>query len=200
MIVTGAVEGFVDEAILGRVVAHAGLSLGTVYGRKGKSALLQYIKGYNNAARFSPWVVLIDLNGDFGCAPDAIGQWLPNQSEKMFLRVAVRTVEAWVLADHQRVAQWLGIPHGKIPADPDALEHPKQELINLARRSRRRDLKRDLVPREGSGRATGPLYAARVTEFIQDRANGWRPSQALRNSDSLNRCVVRLRHFARNQA
>ena len=39
-ILTGAVEGDVDEAVLRRVFDHAGLSLGTVHGRKGKAHLL----------------------------------------------------------------------------------------------------------------------------------------------------------------
>lgn len=196
VIVTGAVEGDLDEALLRRILAYAGLSLGKVYGRTGKQSLLQSIEGYNSAARFSLWIVLIDLNGDFDCAPVCVQHLLPSQSENMYLRVAVRAAEAWVLGDRQRIAEWLGISLSRIPANPDSLAYPKQELVNLARRSRRRTLQSDLVPREGSGRAVGPLYTSRLIDFIQDETNGWRPDQAMAASDSLSRCVERLRHLA----
>jgi hypothetical protein len=197
MIVTCAVEGDLDEALLSRIVGYAGLSLGSVHGRKGKPSLLQSINGYNNAARLSPWVVLIDLNGDCNCAPAYVQRWLPDRRENMCFRIAVRAAEAWVLADQQRIARWLRISVAQIPLNPDDLENPKRELINLARRSRQRALRNDLVPREGSGRAVGPLYTARVIEFIQDEADGWRPDRALHVSDSLGRCIGRLREFAR---
>lgn len=194
-VITGAVEGDVDEALLRRLVKYAGLCLGVVHGRRGKRPVLQSINGYNNAARFHPWVVLLDLDRDCDCAPECLEQWLPNPSQYMCFRVAVRAIEAWVLADRERMARWLGIAAANIPANPDVLENPKQEVINLARRSNRR-IKKDLVPREGSGRSVGPLYNTRMTEFIQDENAGWRPEQALHVSDSLARCIDQLRQLA----
>ena len=195
-VITAAVEGDLDETLLRSVVTHAGFTLGRVHGRKGKPYLLESLRGYNNAARFSPWVVLIDLNGDGNCAPEVIGQWLPNPSEYMCLRVAVRAAEAWMLADRDRIARWLGLSVAHVPKRPDELENPKQELINLARRSHRRWPREELVPREGSGRSVGPLYTARMIEFIQDNENGWRPGSAVLVSDSLARCIARLRQFS----
>jgi hypothetical protein len=194
--ITGVVEGDLDEAVLRRVVACAGLSLGRTYGRKGKPFLLQSIDGYNNAARFFPWIVLIDLDGDCDCAPECIEQWLPDPAPHMCLRVAVRAIEAWVLADRERIANWLGVPAARIPENPDRLDDPKRRLIDLARSSRRRALRDDLVPREGSGREVGALYTARMTEFVQDENDGWRPDLALRVSDSLRRCIAHVQKFA----
>lgn len=196
MVITTAVEGDVDEAILRRIVTYTGLSLGTVYGRKGKPFLLKSISGYNNAARFSPWLVLIDLDNDCDCAPDCLQQWLPDPAQYMCLRVAVRTIEAWALADRKRMARWLRVAEARIPDNPDNLDNPKQELINLARRSSRLQLQNDLVPREGSGRSVGPLYTSRMIEFVQDEAEGWRPDAALHHSDSLGRCINSLRRLA----
>ena len=132
----------------------------------------------HNAARFAPWVVLIDLNGDGNCAPEVIHNWLPNPSEHMFLRIAVRAAEAWILADRERIASWLGLSVGQIPINPDELSNPKQELINLARRTPRRWLRNEIVPRESSGRMVGPLYTSRMMQFIQDKQVGWRPGAA----------------------
>jgi hypothetical protein len=90
----------------------------------------------------------------------------------------------------------LGVAVARVPQHPDELDNPKQQLVHLARRSHRRAIREDLVPREGSGRAVGPLYTTRMIEFLQDRNSGWRPAQAALGSDSLARCVSRLRGFA----
>lgn len=194
-VITGAVEGDLDEALLRRIATHAGCCLEIVHGREGKPSLLQRLIGYNNAARFSPWVVLVDLDRDCDCVPLCLHQWLPRPSRHMCFRVAVRAIEAWLLADRERMAHWLGIAEANFPNDPDSLDNPKQQLINLARRSRRR-IRNDLVPRDGSGRAVGPLYNARIVEFIENQHSGWRPDHALRHSDSLARCIKHLHRLA----
>lgn len=192
VVVTGAVEGDVDEAVLRRVLKHVGLSLGVVHGREGKQTLLKRLGGYNNAARFAPWVVLVDLDGDCPCVPPCVQGWLPAPSPQMCFRVAVRAIEAWLLADRERIASSLGISLQRVPDSPDNLTHPKTELVNLARRSRSRAIREDLVPRQRSGRSVGPLYTARLMEFVEDEHAGWRPDQAAIRSDSLRRCIDRL--------
>ncbi|MEX2648976.1 MAG: hypothetical protein WD673_08185 [Alphaproteobacteria bacterium] len=190
--ITVAVEGIVDEAVLIRVASHLGLRIGTIHGRRGKGALLQALSGYNNAARFAPWAVLIDLDRDCDCAPPCRERWLPAPTNKMVFRVAVRAIESWLLADRDRIAALLGVRQELVPNDPDRLDDPKGALIGLARRSRRASLRRDLVPREGSGRRVGPLYPARLIEFAGDMAEGWRPEAAEKASESLARCMRAL--------
>jgi hypothetical protein len=192
-VITGAVEGDLDEALLRRILDYIGVSLGAVYGRKGKRFLLQSINGYNNAARYAPWIALVDLDRDCDCAPPCAQKWLARPSARMCFRVAVRAVEAWLLADRERLAQLLGVSVVWLPTNPDCLDDPKRELINLARRSRRRAIRDDLVPGQGSGRSVGPLYTTRMIEFLQDETTGWRLDRALRASESLARCVLRLR-------
>lgn len=191
-VVTGAVEGDLDEAVLRRVLGDIGITLGLVHGRKGKAFLLQCLPGYNNAANFAPWVVLIDLDQDCVCATSCLRQWLHSPAPQMCFRVAVRSIEAWLLADRERVARLLGIRTRLIPTKPDDLDDPKRELISLARRSSRRSVREELVPRDGSGRAVGPLYTTRMIEFVMDKNAGWRPEEAARISYSLSRCLQRL--------
>ena len=196
-VVTAAVEGDLDEALLRRILDDVGMSVRAVYGRKGKRFLLQSINGYNNAARCAPWIVLVDLDRDCDCAPPCAQKWLARPSTQMCFRVAVRAVEAWLLADRERLAQLLGVNMAWLPTNPDCLDDPKRELIDLARRSRRRAVRDDLVPRQGSGRSVGPLYTTRMIEFLEDDTAGWRLDQALRVSESLERCVLRLRNLAK---
>lgn len=73
--VTAAVEGIVDEAVVRKLIAHAGGVPGTVYGKNGKSLLRKKIDAYNNAARYASWMVLIDLDRDSDCAPPVVEEW-----------------------------------------------------------------------------------------------------------------------------
>jgi hypothetical protein len=190
--ITGAVEGSIDEAVLTRLIEHVRAEPGIVYGKHGKSYLQKHLSGFNNAAHRSPWFVLVDLNSDAGCAPTLISEWLPNPAPQMCFRVAVRKIEAWLLADHERLARFLRINKTRIPANPETETDPKQTVVNLARESRRRIITRDMVPRPGSGRSVGPAYTSRMIEFVSDINSGWRPEVAAQHSDSLHRCLTNL--------
>jgi hypothetical protein len=194
---SGAVEGLVDEAVLRRLVRFAGGSVGPVHPKQGKRLLLDRLAGYNEAARYSPWFVLVDLDHDAECAPPFRHRCLPTPVDGMCFRIAVREVEAWLLADSERLAAFLSVRHSRIPPNPDSLGDPKQRVIQIARDSRRRDIREDMVPRPGSGRSVGPAYSARLIEFVQ---SGWRPRVAARNSESLRRCTRRLRNLVASTA
>lgn len=190
--ISAAVEGTLDEAVVRRLVRHAGARAGTVYGKNGKPFLKERIGGYNNAARHAPWIVLVDLDSESDCAPPLRAAWLPHPAAQMCFRVAVRAVEAWLMADAERLAAFIGVARRRIPADPEREEHPKRAMVNLARSSRRRDVRQDMVPREGSGRTVGPAYTSRLVEYATDR---WRPDVAARRADSLRRAVACVRRF-----
>jgi hypothetical protein len=197
LVISGAVEGPVDEAVLRVLLSHFGKNPAGIYGKNGKPDLRKKINAYNQAGHRSPWIVLVDLNRDADCAPALRALWLPNPAPFMFFRVAVREVEAWLLGDRERIAAFLGIATSKIPVNPEALEDPKQAMVSLASRSRRRDIREDMVPRLGSGRIVGPAYTSRLIEFVTDSRSGWRPDVAARNSDSLNRCLLSLRGLSK---
>lgn len=191
-VLTAAVEGLVDEAVVRRLILHVGGEAGTVYGRAGKARLRQRIDGYNRAARYSPWCVLVDLDADADCAPALRREWLPTVAPLLCFRVAVRAVEAWLLADAERLARFLGLARGRIPATPEQLPDPKASMIDLARGSRRRAVRMDMVPRQGSGRREGPAYTSRLIEFV---AGQWRPAVAAERCDSLGRTIRCLRRL-----
>lgn len=189
--VTLAVEGATDEIVLKRLMEFLSLPYGRVYGMRGKNDLLQNLARYNNAARFTPWLVLIDLNASEECAPLYIDRLLPSPAPNMLLRIAVRELESWLLADREQIASFLGIPVQRVVVNPDNLDNPKSELVALARRSRFSRVKQDIIPRPDSGAAVGPGYLSRMTEFANQH---WRPDVAMHNSDSLRRCVEALQN------
>jgi hypothetical protein len=192
VIISAAVEGVVDEAVVRRLIVYTGGEAGTVYGRNGKTDLRRKINGYNNAANHAPWVVLVDLNSDAECAPVLREDWLPMPAPRLCFRVAVRQVEAWLMADAERLAAYLGVARGLIPARPEMLVNAKAEMVELARRSRRRAIREDMVPRAGSGRSVGPAYTSRMVEYAEKY---WRPEAAARCSDSLRRAIDCLRRL-----
>jgi len=191
------VEGDLDEAVACRLLADVALPIGRVYGKQGKAYVLPNLPKYNQAARFGPWLALVDLDQDLECAPVLVRTALPDPAAGMRFRVAVHAVEAWLLADAERMASFLAIPRHRIPAQPDQLPDPKQTLVNLARRSARRSLREDLVPREGSGARVGPGYTGRLIEFVLQAVDPWRPGAAQERSPSLRSCLAALASLRR---
>ena len=191
-VISAAVEGDIDEAVVRKLVAHAGGQIGTVHGRNGKSSLRKQINGYNNAARLAPWIVLIDLDNDANCPPPIRDEWVPEPAPLLCFRIAVREVEAWLMADADTLARYLSVRLGKILTEPEKLERPKDAMVNLARRSRRQDIRKDMVPRESSGRRVGPAYTSRLIEYVQEH---WQPDVASERSESLHRAINCLQRF-----
>jgi hypothetical protein len=192
-VVTAAVEGLVDEAVVRRLIEHVGAEIGPVHGRQGKDHLKRNLIGYNRAAVFAPWLVLLDLNSDAECAPALRETLLSAASPMMRLRIAVREVEAWLLADRERIARFLGVPAARVPRVPEVEADPKRSIVGLAQRSKRRAIRDDIIPRQGSGRSQGPGYTSRLMEFVLDKRRGWRPEVAASRADSLRRCLIALK-------
>jgi len=182
----------VDETVLRHLVEEVGAQLGPIHGKNGKPHLRQRLDGYNRAARLSPWVVLVDLDNDAECAPPLCAAWLPHPAPGMCFRVAVREVEAWLLGDRERLAPFLGVSASRVPSAPESEQDPKRMMVSLARHSRRRAVREDMVPRAGSGRTEGPAYASRLVEFVEAH---WRPDVAAQCADSLRRCRERLQQL-----
>lgn len=150
---------------------------------------------YNTASRYTPFFLLTDLDRA-DCAPGLIEDWLAGRSrEASFLfRVAVREVEAWLLADQAGIAKFLGIETVLVPTDVEALSDPKRALIELSRRSSRRELRRGLVPAEGSTAQVGPSYVDLVADFAE---KGWSPDRARKGAPSLEAAIVALAGLGR---
>lgn len=192
-IVSCAVEGDLDEAVLRRLLGSVALDCGPVYGLMGKEYLERRIDSYAAAARRAPWVVLVDLDDD-SCAAGLVAAWLPSPPSLMRLRVAVREVEAWLLADRRTLARFLSVSRDLIPRAPEAVEDPKRTLVDLARRSRSRSIRDGMAPRPDSGRSISPLYVAELSRFVREH---WDIDAVTHCSDSLTRCVRALRSLAK---
>ena len=160
----------------------------------GRDSLLQNIHRYRTAAARAgqSFVVLFDLEHDYPCAPDLLTKWklAGGMPDKFIVNIAVRSTEAWLLADRERMAQFLSVSLDRIPLKPDEIDHPKQKLMGLGQKSRSPKTRRAFTPEEGENMAPG--YNLHMSEFIQRR---WRIDIAADASPSLSRALKRLRHL-----
>lgn len=111
----------------------------------------------------------------------------------MCFRIAVREVEAWLLADRVNIAKFLHVSLSRIPLGVEDLEDPKQTMVNLARQSGNRGIREDMVPRPSSRRSIGPAYPSRLIESTENR---WDPNEASLQSTSLRRAIACIRRTA----
>jgi hypothetical protein len=189
LIVNIAVEGDLDEAALKKVLTFVGIEVVYVYGKRGKDYLRENIQRYNQAAQHGKWVILVDLNNDAECPPPFILSWLPTRNHNLQLRIAVRAVEAWLLAERNEMARFLAVSEQQIPLYPEDVKKPKTALINIARHSKSKTIRTDIVPADGSTATQGPGYTTRMIEFAMKY---WNPEQAASNAPSLKRSINSL--------
>jgi hypothetical protein len=161
----------------------------TVYNRGGNGYLKRTINGFNNAAKGTPFWVGTDLD-KYPCPSALVDDWLTHpRHHNLLLRVAVKEAEAWVLADRDNFANFIGVSASRLPGDVEALPDAKNTLIALVRTSRKKQLRDDICPPPGSTSKIGPNYNARLGSFVSE---SWNPEGARLGSRSLDRTMKRL--------
>ena len=127
------------------------------------------------------------------CPPGLLADWLPaGPSPRLLFRVAVRETESWLLSDREAFAAFLGISVAKVPERPEDLNDPKVALLQLVRKSKRRDLKQDLMPASRISFPVGLGYNDRLVHFVNEY---WDCHRAAQVSQSLARAVKSLARF-----
>ena len=151
-----------------------------------KSKLDELVRTSNKV----PVLMLTDLDLK-PCAPELIHQWFGERGVPggMIFRVAVHEVETWLLADHEGLSDFLGIPIDRLPSLPDHISDPKGHLLQLVRKHSPRDIKADLLPARKTLASVGLGYNSVLVDFAQ---NYWAPMRAALRSDSLSRAIRRI--------
>jgi hypothetical protein len=189
------VEDEVSRAVMERLMLESGrqfvLALPPRVCR-GAGNIFRDLPRYRNACKAVPHIILVDLD-KATCAPGLRNEWgLGTVPPALLFRIAVREVEASLLADRQGFSEYLLVPQSKIPTNPESLADPKQVLVNLARRSRSRRLADKLVPALGSRMPMGPLYNEVLERYVRDH---WDVARAAKEAPSLATTLRRLREF-----
>jgi hypothetical protein len=199
-----AVEDDLSDAVLRRLLEHVrrGFQVRARYPLpklphmkpqpSGYGYLRTNVQAFNKAATRAPHLLLTDLDVAV-CAPELIQQWLGGTPHPNFvLRVAVREVEAWLLADPDNMADFLRLTPKDLPSNVETVAHPKEEIVRLAALSPDAEIRESLVPRASSTATTGRLFTRCLTGYVR---NLWDIDAAARNADSLLRTLRALRSF-----
>ena len=183
------VEGYTDELFVRKCFELLQIPLGTVYGKRGSTYIVEKASGFAIRGNYSPILILADLmDMPAPCAPAARQLLAADLPEHALLRFAVPEIESWLIASRSELAGFLGISEGLIPEIPDGVEDPKRTLVNLARRSPRRKIRDMFVPRGGSTAVVGAGY---VDGFAQFLSLHWQLESAKNASPSFSRFVER---------
>ena len=189
-----AVEDELSEAVTLAILRQCGSAMKPfpIRNRGGAGHLRRKIEHFNVSAQGMPFFVLTDLD-QYECPPGLLADWLKKpQHPNLIFRVAVREVEAWVMADREAFADFLGLARELVPSRVEEIADPKRFLVGLAAKSRRTNLRRDLVPFPGSTATVGRNYNGALGRFV---TGTWNALGAAENSDSLRRAIRALGNF-----
>ena len=121
---------------------------------------------------------------------NAIADWFGGERPaNIHIRFAFHEVESWLLADRQNLARFMNVSEAAFPIVRDDDVNAKELLVQLARRSRSREIIEEMVPQPGFTAAVGPAYNLRLSEFIQTT---WDVRAAAAGNASLARACRRI--------
>ncbi|MBX3659726.1 MAG: hypothetical protein KF740_14940 [Ramlibacter sp.] len=188
MSIPAVVEGYMESVFLPIVLEQLGRAdlRPTIRNAGGGSKFWPIAVRYNEAGNYTNIIGLADLE-QAACAPTLLASKLPQKAAKFHLRLAVRMLESWLMADRQSLAAFLRIPIATVPADPDNDAHPKRRLVEMARRSTSKVIREAMIP-DDSGSVVGADYVATMCRFITEH---WQCARARQISPSLERACNR---------
>lgn len=167
--------------------------VGNRLGRKGSGYLIKRMASFRQMANREPVLILTDLDRA-NCPPELLQKWSNGLDfpENLLIRVVVREIEAWVLADRNGTADFLGVSPNLIPLNPEEIADPKSFLLNIARRARR-EVRAELIVSKGAVASQGLGYNRTLSSFV---AGSWSLEKAILASASLSKAMLRLRELA----
>jgi len=153
------------------------------------SALPRYVE---QALNVQPVLCIADTDGR--CAAELVRNWLPRRVVRRFLlRLAVNEAESWVLADRRAAADFFSVPVNKFPQNADALDDPKRFVLAVAARSKKRQMRDEMVAAWDLNKP-GTGYNTHLVAFVRTR---WNAGRAIEHSPSLRRALSRIGSIGR---
>ena len=152
----------------------------------GVTKLIASLPRYRNLPQLHPVLCVADTDGK--CALHLVTTWLPNPVAGFFLRLAVREAESWLLADADAFADFFQVSLNSIPRRPEELPDPKGKIVNLACKSKRREIRQEVVSAFDRSKP-GAGYNLHLGAFASQQ---WNARRAAENSPSLSRALRRL--------
>jgi hypothetical protein len=188
-----AIEDELSEAIGLRLLDEQGITPFQPLGKKGNGYLKTKMQNWIALAKQYPVVLLTDLDR-LACPVALRTDWFENKPlpDTLCFRIAIREVEAWLLADTIAINTLMGKTI-KVTTEPEALEDPKTHLLNLVATKGSRALKEDMIRVDAGSVRQGVGYNARLCHMVRTE---WNPARAAERSPSLARARQRLAELA----
>ncbi|VVD89531.1 hypothetical protein PCA20602_01548 [Pandoraea capi] len=156
----------------------------------GESKFRQKIPAMNNVAENVMPVLMVADADQAACVVEQRDLWLPRHpSERLAMRLAVREAEAWVLADHVGLSHFANVSKDVFPAQPEDEIDPKQTLLGIIKRCKRRELRDEMLPMKGATSPVGLGYNIHMSDFVR---TCWSAERAARRAPSLARAIPRV--------
>jgi len=148
------------------------------------------IETMNNVAmRVMPVLMVADAD-QAPCPVTQVKEWLPRgHSDRLALRLAVREAEAWAMADHEGFAEFAQLSPARLPPTPETLPNPKQVLLKLIARCKRRELREEMLPGKRDRSPVGLGYNIHLKDFV---SHYWCAERAAARAPSLARAIPRV--------
>ena len=183
-------EDKLTQAVLHKCISDflPGFSIVRTEVKGGRGNVQRELRAYASLAQVMPVLIGVDLDAD-ECASKLIAGWKSRYGthQSLIIRVAVREIESWVIADRKRIAKLINANSDTIIFSPDDLGDPKNYFLEAVQKTASIDLRNDLIPRNyNKYPRIGPAYNLQMCKFVELR---WRPHVAMRRSDSLARAV-----------
>ena len=185
-----AVEDELSESVSTQILGHFDIKIWYTIRGKGNVSLRQKAPELNRSANGAAIFLLTDLDTPRECPPGLIRSWVRSTlNPRFFFRVAVMEVESWVMADRIGFADFLSVPLHRIPSPTDNILNPKEFLLSLARKSKKKAVREALVPAQDATLRVGDEYNTLLSEFVQEH---WDLERAATASPSLKQTLDRI--------
>ena len=184
-------EGFLDRVAAERLATSLGVRIeGASRDAGGADAFWRSINRYNEAAKHCGLVLALGDHDEDTCVGPKLRKRIKGRHSNLILRLSVRELEAWFLADAVQLGSHLSVSPAKFPRQPDKEKDPKRTLVNLSAKSTKPGIREGMVPKAGTSADRGPEYTLIMESFILTK---WAPSEAAKRSPSLLRAIRALR-------
>lgn len=158
---------------------------------QGITKLIPSLPRYLQQAKLQPILCVADSDGK--CVRELLEKWLPaSLPDEFSLRLAVPESESWLLADRHGFSAYFEIPEKLISRRPDEEPDAKRHLLNLAKRSKTRLLRQEVVSPTDTNKP-GNGYNLHLCHFVR---TSWSASRAGEHSPSLARTIRRIAGFS----
>jgi hypothetical protein len=194
MIAYFCIEDPLSRAVLKRLISAL---LGEIYltelqpNQGGFGSMKKSFKEYCTLAKHHNVFILTDLD-TAECAPSLRMEWISGANlteplpSNMHFRIAVKEIEAWLLADRDNLSSYLGLPKHAFPDDAE-IPDPKEHLLKCVKDFGNSNAKLELLP-EGLAKV-GLGYNNHLGKFATEI---WNFRRAADRSESLSRAILRI--------